>query len=138
VAADEPGPQTDDVDADVLVVLRAYEAFARGDIEQAVVALHPEVEWIEPEEFPNGGRRRGPVAVAEYLRSSRAMWAELVSQPTLYRRGEDIVIIHHAFGRLVDGTPHDVTVADVFTLRDGQVIRMHAYADPTEPLRPKP
>jgi ketosteroid isomerase-like protein len=37
-------------------------------------------------------------------------------------------------GRLVDGTPGDVTVADVFTVENGQVVKMTAYADPTEAL----
>jgi ketosteroid isomerase-like protein len=122
------------VEPDVALVLKAYAAFACGDIDQAVASLHPEVEWVEPDEFPNGGRRRGPDAVADYLRRSRAMWTELVSEPTPHRRGDDIVIVHHVFGRLVDGTPHDVTVADVFTVRDGLVVRMKAYVDPAEAL----
>jgi ketosteroid isomerase-like protein len=122
------------LDPDVVLVLQAYEAFASGDIDRAVAALHPEVEWIEPDEFPNGGRRQGPAAVADYLRTSRAMWAELVSEATPHRRGDDIVIVHHASGRMVDGSAHDVTVADVFTVRDGQVVRMKAYADPAEAL----
>jgi ketosteroid isomerase-like protein len=121
-------------DPDVAMVLDAYAAYARGDIEAAVAGLHPEVEWIEPDEFPNGGRRQGPAAVAEYLRSAREMWAELVSEPSAVRRGGDIVIIHHVSGRLVDGTEHEATVADVFTVRNGQVVRMRAYADPAEVL----
>jgi ketosteroid isomerase-like protein len=44
------------------------------------------------------------------------------------------VIVHHVFGRVVDGSHRDVTVADVFTVRQGQVVRMQAYADPAEPL----
>ncbi len=121
-------------DPDVAMVLDAYAAYARGDIEAAVAGLHPEVEWIEPDEFPNGGRRQGPAAVAEYLRSAREMWAELVSESSAVRRGGDIVIIHHVSGRLVDGTEHEATVADVFTVRDGQAVRMRAYADPSEAL----
>jgi ketosteroid isomerase-like protein len=121
-------------DPDVAMVLDAYAAYARGDIEAAVAGLHPEVEWIEPDEFPNGGRRQGPAAVAEYLRSAREMWAELVSERSAVRRGGDIVIIHHVSGRLVDGTEHEATVADVFTVRDGQAVRMRAYADPSEAL----
>jgi ketosteroid isomerase-like protein len=123
-----------DSDPDVALVLRCYEAYARGDIEQAVAPLHPEVEWVEPDEFPNGGRRQGPAAVADYLRSSRSMWAELVSEPTPYRRGDKIVIVHHVSGRAVDGSTPDITVADVFTVKDGQVVRMKAYADPAEAL----
>jgi ketosteroid isomerase-like protein len=117
------------VDPDVRLVLDAYDAFARGDIDGAVSGLAPDVEWIEPDEFPYGGRREGPAAVADYLRASRALWSEFVSEPTAYRRGDDIVVLHHVTGRLLDGTPTDSTVADVFTVRDGKVIRMHAYAD---------
>jgi ketosteroid isomerase-like protein len=116
------------------MVLRAYEAFARGDIERAVSGLHPDVDWTEPDEFPGGGRYRGPEAVAGYLRNSRAGWAELVSEATPHRRGDKIVIVHHVHGRLVDGGAQDVTVADVFTVRDGLVVRMTAYADPAEAL----
>ena len=115
-------------------MLRSYAAFARGAIDEAVAPLHPDVEWIEPDEFPNGGRRTGPAAVADYLSQSRAMWAELVSEATPYRRGRDIVIVHHLSGRLTDGSPRDVTVADVFTVQDGRVVRMQAYANPSEAL----
>lgn len=127
-------PTADGSDPDVALVLASYEAFASGDIDRAVAPLHPDVEWIEPEEFPGGGRRQGPAAVAEYLRDSRGRWAELVSEPTPHRRGDDIVIVHRVHGRLVDGSTHEATVADVFTVRDGRVVRMKAYADPAEAL----
>jgi ketosteroid isomerase-like protein len=126
--------EPDNDDPDIALALKSYRAYARGDIDQAVVPLHPDVEWIEPEEFPDGGRRKGPTAVAEYLRNSRARWSELVSKPTPHRRGDDIVIIHQVCGRLTDGSPYEVTVADVFTVQHGQVVRMKAYADPTEAL----
>ncbi len=127
---------TEEGDSDVAIVMRAYRAFARGDIDGAVADLDPEVEWIEPDEFPNGGRRRGPAAVAEYLRLSRSAWSELRSEATPVRRGEQIVVIHHVVGRLADGTPHDATVADAFTLENGRVVRMQAYADPSAALQP--
>lgn len=119
-------------DPEIATALAAYAAFERGDIDQAVAGLHPQVEWIEPEEFPNGGRRVGPAAVADYLRRSRSMWSELVSEPTAHRRGNDIVVIHHLHGHLADGTFRDATAADVFTFRDGLVVRMQAYADPAQ------
>jgi ketosteroid isomerase-like protein len=40
--------------------------------------------------------------------------------------------LHHVYGRLADGTSHDVTVADVYTVRNGQVVRMEAYASPAD------
>lgn len=121
-------------DSDVTLVIRAYQAYARGDIDAATADLSPDVEWIEPDEFPNGGPRHGPAAVAEYLRLSRARWAELVSEPTAHRQGSDIVVVHHVHGRLVDGSTAEATVADVYTVRDGSVVRMQAYADPAAVL----
>ncbi|TDV53854.1 nuclear transport factor 2 family protein [Actinophytocola oryzae] len=120
------------MDPDMRLVLDSYAAYARGDIEAAVAPLHDDVEWIEPDSFPNGGARRGPGAVADYLRASHAAWRELVSTPTASRRGGDIVVVHHVEGVLADGSPHSVTVADVFTVVDGRVVRMVAYADPAE------
>jgi ketosteroid isomerase-like protein len=39
-----PSSEPADPDPDVTTVLQAYDAFARGDIDQAVAALHPDVE----------------------------------------------------------------------------------------------
>jgi len=127
-AGAEPGG----ADPDVELIRAAYAAYARGDIGQVVARLHPRVEWIEPEEFPGGGRRTGPAAVAEYLAASRAGWAELHSSATVYRQGDTIVARHHVHGRLASGAAHEATVADVFTIRDGLVVRMQAYADPAD------
>jgi ketosteroid isomerase-like protein len=117
-------------DPDIEVVLAAYAAFAEGDIDGAVAHLAPDVVWIEPDEFPNGGQRVGPQSVADYLRASREMWSELRSEPHAERRGERIVVIHRVSGRLATGEVYDNTVADVFTVVDGKVTRMIAYADP--------
>jgi len=92
-------------------------------------------ELIEPDEFAGGGRRQGPDAVAAYLRDSLMAWRELHSERIATVHGSDIVITHHVRGVLADGTPHEATVADVYTVRGGQVVRMHAYADPQAPFR---
>ena len=50
------------------------------------------------------------------------------------RRGRNRLTgrVHHDSGRTHDGRPHESTVADVFTVVDGQVVRMQAYADPDD------
>ncbi|MFF5228485.1 nuclear transport factor 2 family protein, partial [Dactylosporangium sp. NPDC000521] len=126
--AEEPDP-------DVALVLRAYAAFARGDIDGAVRDLAPDVDWVEPDEFPGGGHHRGPAAVAAYLRSSYDSWGELHSEPVAHRRGDQIVIVHRVWGTLRDGTAASATVADVFTVEDGKVVLMMAYADPADAFR---
>ena len=118
------------VDPDIELILAAYDAFARGDIDAATQNLAPAVEWVEPAEFPNGGRYTGREAVAEYLRTSRAAWLTLSSEPEPRRHGRKIVVLHRVSGTLVDGTRHENSVADVFTVQNGLVTQMTAYADP--------
>ena len=117
-------------DADL--VLTSYDAYARGDIEEAVAPLDPDVDWVEPETFPNGGQHRGRDAVASYLRQSRERWAELTVEPVAHQRGQEVIVVVRHHGTLLDGSRADVTVADVFTLNDGRVVRMRAFADPAE------
>jgi ketosteroid isomerase-like protein len=119
-------------DETVTLVLRCFDAYARGDVEQAVSYLHPDIAWIEPASFLNGGQRHGRAAVAQYFRESKTLWATLESHPTPYRAAHAVVMVVHVNGRLVDGRTVDATVADVFTVENGQITRMVAYADPIE------
>jgi ketosteroid isomerase-like protein len=100
--------------------------------------MDPEVEWIEPLSFPSGGRRVGPAAVAEYLEASRAGWKHLTSEPTATRVGPEIVVVHRLHGILLDGTPREVEVADVFRFREGRIGRMRAYEAPEEAFAAAP
>jgi ketosteroid isomerase-like protein len=124
-------PQSDRL-SDEQIVRKAYEAFARGDIDEAVADLHPEVEWTEPEPFPMAGRYRGRVAVREYLSASRASWRELRTNVNLHSVNGKVIAVHHLVGVLRDGAPAEATVADVFTLRGGTVVDMQAYANPSD------
>lgn len=101
-------------DADVEAARAAYAAFARGDIDAAVADLAVDVEWIEPDEFPDGDRHQGREAVRG-LQRSRAVWRELHSTATVFRRGERVIAHHHVAGTLQNGVTQVVTVADVYT-----------------------
>jgi ketosteroid isomerase-like protein len=127
-----------DADPEIEVVLAAYEAFARGDIAAAVKDMDPEIEWVEPIDFPNGGRRVGTAAVAEYLEASRSGWKHLTSEPTATRVGPEIVVVHRLHGNLPDGTPRRAEAADVFRFRDGRIGRMRAYEAPEEAFAAAP
>ena len=127
-----------DADPEIEVVLAAYAAFARGDAAAAVADMDPEVEWIEPISFPNGGRRVGPAAVAEYLEASRTGRKHPTSEPTAHRVGPEVVVVHRLHGILLDGTPHQAEVADVFRFREGRIGRMRAYEAPEEAFAAAP
>ena len=121
------------MDDDIELVRAAYAAFARGDIDAAVADLADDVDWVEPDEIPDGGRHDGRQAVWRYLRASRDRWAELVSEPAVSREGDLVVAEHHVHGTLVDGTPNEFVISDVYTVVGGVVVAMHAHVGPHRP-----
>jgi uncharacterized protein len=125
----EPAPAINDLRA-------AYAAFNRGDIEAAVEPLDPQIEWIEPAEFPGGGTYHGRDEVKRYLTQSRAAWAEASSEPERFIAfGNRIVVLVHARVRSRESNEwQDVRLADVYTMRNGKAIQMRAFADRQEAL----
>lgn len=131
-------PERPPADPELDVVLAAYAAFARGDIATASADLDPEVEWMPPINSPDGVRRIGPAAVAEHLEASRREWKHVTSEPTATRVGPEIVVVHRLHGILLDGTPRETEVAEVFRFRDGRIARMRAYEAPEEAFAAAP
>lgn len=115
----------------ITLLRKAYAAFNHGDIDEAVAHLDPNIQWIEPEEFPGGGLYRGRAAVAEYLAHSRAQWAEGASEPKKFIvHGNRVVVFVHAHFRAKGATTwNDVRLADVYTFRRGVPVAMRAFAD---------
>lgn len=121
------------LDDAVSVVSRCFSAYQRGDVETAVAEMHPNIAWVEPATFVGGGTRHGPAQVADYFRTSGQHWAEVSTGWTPHLVGErTVVVVVRVAGRLVDGRAVRATVADVFTVVDGLITTMTAYADPGE------
>ena len=115
---------------------KAYAAFNRNDIPATVEALDPNIEWVEPAEFPGGGTYHGHQGVMTYLSQSRAAWAEVISEPEKFIiSGDKVVVFVHARVRPKDGTEwQEVRLADVYTFKKGWVVQMRAFADRSQAL----
>lgn len=115
----------------------AYAAFNGGDIDAAVRILDPDVEWIEPAEFPGGGTYYGVEGAKQYLSQSRASAAQVISEPEqLIPAGNRIIVFVHA--RVLpkgSNTWQDVRLADVYTFQNGRVTNMRAFANRVDALR---
>jgi ketosteroid isomerase-like protein len=103
----------------------------------AVEPLDAQIEWTEPAEFPRGGTYHGRAGVKPYLKQSRAAWAEVNSEPERFIiAGDRIVVFVHARVRPKGSNHwHDITLADVYTVRNGRAVEMQAFADRQEALR---
>jgi ketosteroid isomerase-like protein len=112
----------------------AYAAFNRGDIDDALTPLDPQIEWSEPAEFPGGGTYHGLAGVKRYLTQSRAGFEEGGSEPEQFiPAGNKIVVFVHARVRPKGSKEwHDFRLADVYTIRDGKAIEMRAFSDRQE------
>jgi ketosteroid isomerase-like protein len=115
----------------------AYAAFNRGDIDAALQPFAAEIEWSEPSEFSGGSKYHGREGVKHYLTQSRAGWAEGSSEPERFiAAGNRIVVFVHARFRPKSGNEwQDVSLADVYTFRNGKAVEMRAFADRREALR---
>ena len=124
--------------AQAIVALKgAYAAFNRGDIDAAVKPFDSQIEWSEPVTFPGGGAYHGRDEVKRYLAQSRAPWAEGSSEPEQFiASGSRIVVFVHARFRPKGSSEWtDVRLADVYTIRDGKIVEMQAFANRQDALR---
>ncbi len=123
--------------ANVQVVERFFDAAARRDTDAMRELTDPDVEWHTTRELPGGGVFRGQAAVEEVLRDQADTFDDFSVEPEQVREvGEQVVVFARLSGR-IKGTGHAVEqpVGQVWTVRDGRVVRFRAYLDREEAMR---
>jgi ketosteroid isomerase-like protein len=104
-------------------IAKAYAAFNRRDIDGALQAMHPDVEWANGME---GGFVRGHDGVRSYwMRQWRMI--DPVVRPLVFTKedtGRVIVTVHQVVRNRAGALLDDQTVRHIYTLRDGLVFRM--------------
>ena len=128
---------TQELERTIAALRGAYAAFNRGDIDAAVVPFDEHIEWSEPTEFPGGGTYHGRDGARRYLSQSRASLAEGTSEPVQFiSAGNRMVVFVHAHVRPQGSREwHDIDLADVYTIREGRIVQMQAFANRQEALR---
>ncbi|MDX6637206.1 MAG: uncharacterized protein QOJ01_717 [Solirubrobacterales bacterium] len=110
-----------------------YEAFGRGDVEQVVAQIAPEVEWIESDAkgMPARGRFSTPQEVLEGVFASVPQNFErfkLLPEHWI-ETDDDVVVTGRVEARTRAGTDLNAPFAHVFTLRHGKVTRNDNFHD---------
>lgn len=119
---------------DAAVVLEAFRAIERRDLEGLLALYHPEVEFHEAPSLPYGGTSRGYEEVA-----GNTGWAEtwLPLQPTAAERSMDprvvatndreVVVLYRQ--RAIDGAGKrfDAPVLGLYEVRDGRFARAQMF-----------
>jgi ketosteroid isomerase-like protein len=122
----------------VKIAQRAYEAYQRGGVEEALEYLDPEIEWNMSEQFARAPRtfhgydgiREVAAIFDEYFEDFRTDPHEFIDA------GDKVVVPVRLHGRLKGtGEKVEYDLVQVWTLRRGRAVRLDAYNDREEAFR---
>lgn len=122
----------------VEIVRGAQEAFLAGDLEAALDALDPEIEWHAAiGGIDEGQIARGRDAVVQAFADYFEVWEriEMSAERYIDAGSEDVVVFHHelAKGR-ASGVVVETDSATIQTVRAGKVVCVRAYLDRQQAL----
>jgi ketosteroid isomerase-like protein len=112
-------------------------AYGRGDIDGALEFIDPEIEWIEPTEMPGSATYHGRDGVRKSMTKFVGAWTDYsVDHPELIEAGDRLLVHAHMKGKgRTSGAPAELHQWQVYTFRDGKVIRAEMYLDEEEARR---
>jgi ketosteroid isomerase-like protein len=118
----------------VEIVRRVYDAWERGDVLDALEALHPAVVWEAIEDAPDAGTYRGHAGVRAYMED----WIEgfelgSMDFEEVVETEDSLVIVQRAHTKeRRTGLETSLGFAVAYTFRDGKLIAAKEYATRAE------
>jgi ketosteroid isomerase-like protein len=114
----------------VKVVSDIYDGFiVHKSLDNLFGSLHPDVVITEAASLPFGGTYRGIAGVQDLFGQMFATWDDLaIAVEQLFDGGEQVVAILHLTARAkATGTPVDMQLAELWTLREGKVVALKPF-----------
>jgi uncharacterized protein len=127
------------MNANAEIARRAYEAFARGDIEAVLASFAEDVEFYEAEGLPWGGLHRGRDEVARNVFGVLVeTFDDYAATPERYiESGETVVLLGRYSGVAREtGKTFDAAFAHVWNLECGRLQEFNHYADTARIVEP--
>jgi ketosteroid isomerase-like protein len=120
-------------EANVELVRETYDAFwRRRDPEASTAHLSPDIEWVTPLEAEP---RRGPDEVAEFFSDWLSTFKDHEIEYEFRDAGNRVVVIIHLSGKgRESGVEVEMSAGQVWTVRDGALVRMEMFRTPEEAL----
>ncbi|KAB8331580.1 nuclear transport factor 2 family protein [Scytonema tolypothrichoides VB-61278] len=114
------------------IIQQLYQVFSEGDTETILKLFDPQIEWIQNEGFPGGGRYLGSHAVVNNVFAKfRLEWETWQAVVNEWLDAGDTIIALGEYRGVYRSTGKSTTAAfaHVYKLRDGRVVRYHQYTD---------
>jgi uncharacterized protein len=114
------------------VAQRAYDAFARGDIEGVLATFDENIEWNAPAVLPHGMQVKGRDAVGGFFQKLASVWDPgfAIQVDSIVAEGDRAFASGTASGS-IDGVPGSYRWVHAWTIADGHCIRFDEYVDPS-------
>jgi ketosteroid isomerase-like protein len=116
---------------------RGYTLMWReGRVDDALRGLGADFEWVVPN-HPEGAVRRGPDSVIEFFHEWIEPWEEFEIEWELEQRAPDraLATIDMSGRGRGSGAPAEMRFYQLWTYRDGRVVRMEMFNDRDEARR---
>lgn len=113
-----------------------FEAFNRRNLDQAVQFAHPEVELYPGLEGPDTAKRYcGRDELKQFLETISDVWDTQTIEPLEIVEADNRVLVVERWLRSVrQGIEFDIELTDVYTFRDGLIVRIDGFTDKAEAL----
>jgi ketosteroid isomerase-like protein len=123
--------------AETEIVKAAYAALNRNDVAGFVKDFDPQIERVEPANFPGGGTYHGLEAVKAHVALHRGNWAEGTCEPQKFIvAGDKVVVFVHVRVRLKHESEwREGDTVDVFTFRTGKATQFYTFINEQQALQ---
>jgi ketosteroid isomerase-like protein len=112
------------------LVQGVYDAFARKDPAAILESFSPEVEYVQTDLLPWGGRYRGVEGVQMSLGKLFTHIDSRVQAEEMFSAGDQVVVIGRTRGTAHgSGASFDLRVVHVWTVVNGSIRRLEVYLD---------
>jgi ketosteroid isomerase-like protein len=119
----------------VELVRRMLDAFLNNDFETAFASYDPDVEW-DGTNLPDGQVGRGLGAIMDHIARWADMWEgwNVEVERVIDAGGDHVVVVIRETGRSSTGLEMDERPGELYTVRDGRIVRRQGFSDPDEAL----
>jgi ketosteroid isomerase-like protein len=119
----------------VEIVRRVWDAFLAADFQTALSFYAPDVEW-DGTNLPDGQIGRGHEAILDHITGWVEAWDDYtVEVERVVEAGSDqVVLFMRERGRSHSGLTMDERHAELYTLREGMIVRRQGFSDPSQAL----
>ncbi len=114
------------------IVQQLYQAFAQKDREKILKLFDPQIEWIQNQGFPQGGKHIGAETVVnEVFAKFRVDWdAWQANVHEWLDAGDTIIALGEYRGTYkITGRSMRAAFAHVYRLKNGRIVRFQQYTD---------